>query len=127
MCTFLSVYSPKLSLSQIDRTLHRRVPCITPKHYSSTLHQWVKCITSMHYINGSCHYSLNALARLQTFAEQSTPNASAHEFHETCHSVTFYFMKIDYKRCCDTTTPESIHNKDESKRSSAFAFIFGVN
>ena len=49
------------------------------------------------------------------------------EFHETCHSVTFYFMKKDSKRCCDTTMPESIHTKDESKRSSAFAFIFGVN
>ena len=50
-----------------------------------------------------------------------------HEFHETCHFVTFYFMKIESKRCCDTTMPESIHTKDESKRCSAFAFIFGVN
>ena len=50
-----------------------------------------------------------------------------HEFHETCHSVTSYFMKEDCKQCCDTTTPESIHTKDESKRGSAFAFIFGVN
>ena len=50
-----------------------------------------------------------------------------HEFHEICHSVTFNFMKKDSKRCCDTTTPESIHTKDESKRGSAFAFIFGVN
>ena len=49
------------------------------------------------------------------------------EFHESCHSVTFYFMKKDSKRCCDTTTPESIHTKDESKRGSAFVFIFGVN
>ena len=49
------------------------------------------------------------------------------EFHETCHSVTFYVMKKDSKRCCDTTTLESIHTKDESKRGSAFAFIFGVN
>ena len=53
--------------------------------------------------------------------------SKAHEFHETCHSVTFYFMKKDSKRCCDTTTPESIHTKDESKRGSAFAVIFGVN
>ena len=52
---------------------------------------------------------------------------AAHEFHETCHSVTFYFMKKDSKWCCDTTTPESIHTKDESKRGWAFAFIFGVN
>ena len=50
-----------------------------------------------------------------------------HEFHETCHSVTFYFMKKDSKRCCDTTTPESIHTKDESKHDSAIAFTFGVN
>ena len=35
--------------------------------------------------------------------------------------------KKDSKRCCDTTMPESIHTKDESKRGSAFAFIFGVN
>ena len=50
-----------------------------------------------------------------------------HEFHETCHSVMFYFLKKDSKRCCDTTTPESIHTKDESKRGSAFAFIVGGN
>ena len=50
-----------------------------------------------------------------------------HSFHETCHSVTFYFMKKDSKQCCDITMPESIHTKDESKRCSAFAFIFGVN
>ena len=36
-------------------------------------------------------------------------------------------MKKDSKQCCYTTTPESIHTKDESKRASAFAFIFGVN
>ena len=52
---------------------------------------------------------------------------ASHEFHETCNSVTSYFIKKDYKRCCDTATPESIHTKDESKRGSAFAFIFGVN
>ena len=33
----------------------------------------------------------------------------------------------DSKRCCDTTTPESIHTKDGSKRGSAFAFSFGAN
>ena len=54
-------------------------------------------------------------------------DAAYHEFYETCHSGTLYFMKQDSKRCCDTTTPESIHTKDESKRGSAFAFIFGVN
>ena len=39
----------------------------------------------------------------------------------------FTSWKKDSKRCCDTTTPESIHTKDESKRGSAFAFMFGVN
>ena len=39
----------------------------------------------------------------------------------------FYIIKKDSKRCCDTTTPESIHTKDESKCGSTFAFIFGVN
>ena len=47
-------------------------------------------------------------------------------FHETCHSITYYFMKKDSKRCCDTST-RVIHTKDESKRGTAFAFIFGVN
>ena len=55
------------------------------------------------------------------------PMVDKHEFHETCHSVIFHFVKKDFKRCCDTTTPESIHTKDESKRDFAFAFIFGVN
>ena len=39
----------------------------------------------------------------------------------------FISWKKDSKRCCDTTTPGLIHTKDESKRGSAFAFIFGVN
>ena len=51
-----------------------------------------------------------------------------HEIQKTCYSVTFYVMKKkDSKRCCDTTTPESIHTKDESKCGIAFAFIFGMN
>ena len=50
-----------------------------------------------------------------------------HEFHENCHSFIFYFMKKDSRQCWDTTMHESIHTKDESKRGSAFAFIFGVN
>ena len=33
----------------------------------------------------------------------------------------------DSKRCCDTTTPESFHTKDESKRGIAFALIFSLN
>ena len=27
-------------------------------------------------------------------------SAASHEFHENCHSVTLYFMKKDFKRCC---------------------------
>ena len=37
----------------------------------------------------------------------------------------FVSLKKDSKRYCDTTMPESIRTKDESKRDSAFAFIFG--
>ena len=60
--------------------------------------------------------------------EQEVPfTVSVHEFRETCHSVTYHFMKKDSKQCCDTTTPESIHTKDESKCGTVFAFIFGVN
>ena len=54
-------------------------------------------------------------------------NGCSCEFHETYHSVTFYFMKKYSKQCRDITTPKSIHTKDESKRGSAFAFIFGAN
>ena len=57
---------------------------------------------------------------------QDTSIVSAlHEFHENCHSVTFYLMKKDSKRCCDTSMPESIHTTEESKRGTAFAFIYG--
>ena len=65
--------------------------------------------------------------REKSYNSKTRIKDSEHEFHETCHSVTFYFMKKDSKRWCDTTMPESIHTKDESKRGSAFAFIFGVN
>ena len=41
--------------------------------------------------------------------------------------IPLHFMKKDFKQCCDILMPESIHTKDESKRGSAFAFIFGVN
>ena len=66
-------------------------------------------------------------ANLPQFAQICSLLQAGHEFHETCHSVTFYFMKKDSKRYCDTTMPKSIHNKDESKLGTAFAFIFGVN
>ena len=39
----------------------------------------------------------------------------------------FLSWKKTPKQCCDTTTPESIHSKDEGKHGSAFAFIFSVN
>ena len=44
-------------------------------------------------------------------------------------AIPLYFIswKKESKWCRDTTTPESIHTKDESKRGSAFGFIFGVN
>ena len=75
--------------------------------------------------------SLQTIYILLGFRERDTCTTChiniIHEFHETCHLVTFYFVKKGPKRCCDTTTPESIHTKDESKRGSAFAFIFGVN
>ena len=54
-------------------------------------------------------------------------SGNTHEFHETCHSITSYYMKKDSKRFCDITMPGSIHAKDEGKRGSAFAIIFGVN
>ena len=52
------------------------------------------------------------------------PNMSSMKLVFPLH---FYLIKKDSKQCCDTTTPESIHTKDESKRGFAFAFIFGVN
>ena len=39
----------------------------------------------------------------------------------------FISWKKDSKRCFHATAPVLIHTKDESKRGSAFTFIFGVN
>ena len=72
------------------------------------------------------HIRLKLLKRMWRKAHKIY-KTNNHEFHETCHSITFYFMKKYAKPCCDTTMPESIHTKDESKRGSAFALIFGVN
>ena len=77
-------------------------------------------VTGHNLTHGSCQQP-------EQWAKCGHYDVTIHEFHENCHSVTSYFMKKDYKWCCDTTTPESIHTKDESKRGSAFAFIFGVN
>ena len=46
---------------------------------------------------------------------------------KSLESLMFVCLQKDAKQCCDATTQESIHTKDESKRESAFAFIFGVN
>ena len=42
-------------------------------------------------------------------------------------SLIFVCLQKDVKQCCDATTLESIHTKDESKCGIAFAFIFGLN
>ena len=46
---------------------------------------------------------------------------------ESQEILMFVCLQKDARQCCEVTTPESIHTKDESKRESAFAFIFGVN
>ena len=48
-------------------------------------------------------------------------------YHETCHSVTIYFMKKDSKLCCNSATPVSIHIVDEDRHLLVSGFIFGVN
>ena len=54
---------------------------------------------------------------MMTFAVKLSPFAEIHKtkhyrkFHEICHSVTFYFMKKDSKRSCDTTTPSQFTPK----------------
>ena len=79
------------------------------------------CQFNLHFQVHPVPYNIVQCSRGQEFQFHK------HEFHETCHSVTIYFMIMDSKRCCETTTSESIHTKDESKRGSAFVFIFGVN
>ena len=76
-----------------------------------------------------CHLKVNVNVLRPLFTKYKTTAsdywpvlyAASLEFYETSDSVTFYFIKKD------PTTPESIHTKDESKRGSVFAFIFGVN
>ena len=41
--------------------------------------------------------------------------------------LMFVCLQKDAEQCFEDTTPESIHIKDESKRGTAFAFIFGMN
>ena len=81
------------------------------------------CISNLHSITAGSILQADEKIKIT----DDKPEKVKHEFHETCHSVAFYFIKKDSKRCYNTTMPESIHTKDESKRSSAFAFIFGVN
>ena len=80
------------------------------------------------YLNQHSHVSLLKIWCIEVCLKwkKIITAITEHEFHETCHSVVLFHEK-DSKRCCDTTTPESIHAKDESKRGSVFAFIFGVN
>ena len=54
------------------------------------------------------HEILRFVTSFGNYLQQSTPKYvfllnidTFHEFHEICHSVTFYFMKKDSKRCCD--------------------------
>ena len=122
--------------------LHIKVSKLLSQYFSNTDREHCKTLTFVNFaveseaeaekVLFSYGYGANvpttARRRLQQRYEKVTSYHTAdHEFHETCHSVAFYFMKKNSKRCCDTTTPESIHTKDESKRGSAFAFIFGVN
>ena len=51
----------------------------------------------------------------------------SHVFHETCRSVTFYFMKRDSKQCCDTATPESIHTKVWCELTSTMKVLYKRN
>ena len=57
----------------------------------------------------SCYWSLHRptsgghvwnLLEIKTIFHHRCNNY--HEFHETCHTVTFYFMENDSKRCCGT-------------------------
>ena len=86
----------------------------------SANHSWQPSCHSS-YVNKSCSW---CAVVCNTDPQSLT---TAHKFHETCHSIISYFMKEESKRCCETTRQESIRTKDESKRGSAFAFIFGVN
>ena len=61
---------------------------------------------------------------LEALIGELTQNANSMKLVIPSHFISW---KKDSERCCDTTTPESIHTKDESKRGTAFAFIFGVD
>ena len=95
-------------------------------HFPKLLKETANCISSKEkYIQGRNIFKAetNSMKHFSLHISQYL-----HEFHETCHSVTFHFInKVDSKQCYDTSTPESIHTKDESHRGSAFAFIFVVN
>ena len=41
---------------------------------------------------------------------------ASHEFHETCHSVTFYFMKKDFK---DDVTPQHLSQFTPKMKANA--------
>ena len=120
-CTILQKQISESRVVNILRyTKQGNLFCLCHEHY--TPQQLDNLVSYVSFLSGTKFY-LNGVLRMCTLV----PRDTHHEFHETCHSITFYSMKKDCKRCCDTTTPESIHTKDESKRGSAFAFIFGVN
>ena len=85
--------------------------CIHLRFFS--LHQWRSYrASSWHW--ESIHFLMRRLMQNMNSTKLAIP-------------LHFYLIKKHSKRCCDTTMPEAIHTKDESKRGSAFAFIFGVN
>ena len=58
---------------------------------------------------------------------RTTASATSSASNLSGNSQVNLMPKSHAKQCCEATTPESIHTKDESKREIAFAFIFGVN
>ena len=79
------------------------------------------------------HENIQMIFENRPLASQGVPNLFKMLTHQHKQHAEFACgelangVKKDSKWCCDTATPESIHTKDESKRGSAFAFIFGVN
>ena len=75
------------------------------------------------------HYNISTELSLQVDSLEltSTLYSIANNTFDSDILIYVNSIKLVSKRSCDTTSPESIHTKYESKRGSAFAFIFGVN
>ena len=87
-------------------------------HKAHNLPPWI--IYTLSPQDSCCWYLEGTFYNILLIVFRNINHFAYHEFHETCHFITFYFLKKkDSKRCCDTTMPESIHNKDESKRGCA--------